>query len=293
MALQNAFIKISELLRKKNQMELGNDLGQMNISNDVQKPIDIHSNDIMVNAAKQIKGCIGYVSEEESELILFEERINDRGVILVFDPLDGSKNVLSNLTAGTIYALYDYDVVLDKILSIEEAGYALYGPATIMVSSLDDKVVLYQLDERNKVFSTVCYLSELNTKNEKILAINALNDLNNKYTELIDRYRADGYTHRWAGAMVADCHQVIMRGGIFMYPENMNAFQGKIRLIYEAVPMAYIFKLLGGVAIDTNDNCLVEKVRMDSLMNNIHHKVPVIMCSEEEYLKLTSLLFSK
>lgn len=293
MALQNAFIKISELLRNENQMELGDDLGQTNVSNDVQKPIDIHSNDIMVDAAKQIKGCIGYISEEENELILFKRRTNDQGLILVFDPLDGSKNVLSNLTAGTIYALYEYDVILDKIISIEEAGYALYGPATIMVSSLDDKVVLYQLDDRNKVFNTVCNLSKLNTKNEKILAINALNSLSNKYLEIIDRYRVDGYTQRWAGAMVADCHQILMRGGLFMYPENMKAFQGKIRLLYEAVPLAYIFELLGGVAVDTSNNSIIEKVKMELLSNSVHEKVPVIMSSEEEYLKLTSLLFSK
>lgn len=293
MALQNAFIKISELLRNENQMELGDDLGQTNVSNDVQKPIDIHSNDIMVDAAKQIKGCIGYISEEENELILFKRRTNDQGLILVFDPLDGSKNVLSNLTAGTIYALYEYNVILDKIISIEEAGYALYGPATIMVSSLDDKVVLYQLDDRNKVFNTVCNLSKLNTKNEKILAINALNSLSNKYLEIIDRYRVDGYTQRWAGAMVADCHQILMRGGLFMYPENMKAFQGKIRLLYEAVPLAYIFELLGGVAVDTSNNSIIEKVKMDLLSNSVHEKVPVIMSSEEEYLKLTSLLFSK
>lgn len=293
MALQNAFIKISELLRNENQMELGDDLGQTNVSNDVQKPIDIHSNDIMVDAAKQIKGCIGYISEEENELILFKRRTNDQGLILVFDPLDGSKNVLSNLTAGTIYALYEYNVILDKIISIEEAGYALYGPATIMVSSLDDKVVLYQLDDRNKVFNTVCNLSKLNTKNEKILAINALNSLSNKYLEIIDRYRVDGYTQRWAGAMVADCHQILMRGGLFMYPENMKAFEGKIRLLYEAVPLAYIFELLGGVAVDTSNNSIIEKVKMDLLSNSVHEKVPVIMSSEEEYLKLTSLLFSK
>lgn len=293
MALQNAFIKISELLRNENQMELGDDLGQTNVSNDVQKPIDIHSNDIMVDAAKQIKGCIGYISEEENELILFKRRTNDQGLILVFDPLDGSKNVLSNLTAGTIYALYEYNVILDKIISIEEAGYALYGPATIMVSSLDDKVVLYQLDDRNKVFNTVCNLSKLNTKNEKILAINALNSLSNKYLEIIDRYRVDGYTQRWAGAMVADCHQILMRGGLFMYPENMKAFQGKIRLLYEAVPLAYIFELLGGVAVDTSNNSIIEKVKMELLSNSVHEKVPVIMSSEEEYLKLTSLLFSK
>ena len=293
MALQNAFIKISELLRNENQMELGDDLGQTNVSHDVQKPIDIHSNDIMVDAAKQIKGCIGYISEEENELILFKRRTNDQGLILVFDPLDGSKNVLSNLTAGTIYALYEYNVILDKIISIEEAGYALYGPATIMVSSLDDKVVLYQLDDRNKVFNTVCNLSKLNTKNEKILAINALNSLSNKYLEIIDRYRVDGYTQRWAGAMVADCHQILMRGGLFMYPENMKAFQGKIRLLYEAVPLAYIFELLGGVAVDTSNNSIIEKVKMDLLSNSVHEKVPVIMSSEEEYLKLTSLLFSK
>jgi fructose-1,6-bisphosphatase I len=292
MALHNAFIEISELLRKKNQIELGSDLDKINESNDVQKPIDIKSNEIMINAAKNIRGCIGYISEEESELVLFD-KTKDHGLILVFDPLDGSKNILSNLTAGTIYALYSYNKRLDKIISIEEAGYALYGPATILVSTNERKVFLFQLDERNKIFYMVTEIPELSKRKEKILAINALNKLSSIYIEILERYRADGYTHRWDGAIVADCHQIIMRGGIFMYPENMKALEGKIRLLYEALPLAYIFELLGGVAYDTSNNSIIETIKMDSLSNSVHQKIPVIMSSKEEYLKLCSLLFSK
>ena len=87
-----------------------------------------------------------------------------------------------------------------------------------------------------------------------------------------------------------------MRGGVFLYPGNEKAENGKIRLLYEAVPLAYIFHLLGGMAIDTKNKLILEKVRDLSITNDdvdIHRAIPVIMTSQEEYLKLTSLLFNK
>jgi fructose-1,6-bisphosphatase I len=297
--LQKAFINISSLLQEKDQIQLGKDLNGTNASNDVQKPIDIQSNEIMINAAKEMPDVIGYISEEEREIVIFDNLPNEyisQGLILVFDPLDGSKNVLSNLTAGTIYGFYEYDLFSKKIVGIFESGYALYGPATIMVSTDRNNVTLYQLNKKEKKFKFVDVLSPLKTKKEKIISINAMNPVSETIRDVLTIYSNNGYTHRWAGAMVADCHQIIMRGGVFIYPENEKAENGKIRLLYEAAPLAYIFHLLGGMAIDTKNKLILEKVRDLSITNDdvdIHRAIPVIMTSQEEYLKLTSLLFNK
>lgn len=286
--IYNAFINISKILRNTELHHIGKDTLDTNTSNDIQKPIDIITNNILKDCVEEMPEFIGYISEEEKELTITRKE-RDRGFILVFDPLDGSKNVLSNLTVGTIYGIYEYDVDKDEIVFLVQSGYCLYGPSTLLVKTEQYDVSLFQLKDDSFEFQKKIEL--LNAKNEKIYSINASYDYEDKITQQLKLYNENGYTQRWLGAMVADTHQLIMRGGIFMYPGNEKMPSGKIRFLYEALPMAHIVTLLGGIAINTNGDMilgLLDGLKLKS--GKIHGTTPLIMCSENEYEKLKHIL---
>ena len=145
--LYDTFKSISKILRDSDIVELGADTNSINTSLDVQKNIDFLTNDLLKECIKHIPEIIGLVSEEDKEFTLLNPNAK-RGYVLVFDPLDGSKNVYCDLTMGTIYGIYEYDVELDKIISIYESGYALYGPSTILIrTDNNERVIQYHLDE--------------------------------------------------------------------------------------------------------------------------------------------------
>ena len=121
-SLYDAFINISQHLRYNDVMNLGRDLSTTNVSNDIQKNIDLYANQAIIDAIKTIPEICGYISEEDSTVV-FTNSSKKHGYVAVFDPLDGSKNVFSNITVGTIYGIYEYDIENDKLLSIKETGY--------------------------------------------------------------------------------------------------------------------------------------------------------------------------
>ena len=286
--IYNAFINISKILRNTELHHIGMDTSDTNASNDIQKPIDIITNNILKDCVEEMPEFIGYISEEEKELTIIRKE-RKKGFILVFDPLDGSKNVLSNLTVGTIYGIYEYDVDSDEIVFLVQSGYCLYGPSTLLVKTDQYDVSLFQL--KNDSFEFQKKIELLNAKNEKMYSINASYDYGDKITELVKIYNENGYTQRWLGAMVADTHQLVMRGGLFLYPGNKKMPNGKIRLLYEALPMAHIITLLGGKAINTNGDIilgLLDGLKLKS--GEIHGTTPLIMCSENEYEKLKHIL---
>ena len=285
--LYNAFKKISKSLRENDVVDLGNDTQSVNSTMDVQKPIDIISNDALKYAAHQITEIMGVISEEDNEFIIYKPGMK-RGYVLIFDPLDGSKNVYSNITVGTIYGIYEYDAIEDVIVSIYETGYCLYGPSTILVRTMkNEKVQQFHLDETNK-FVLMRDL-ELNKKSS-VCSVNMAYSLDNETEKLSKKLLLEeNCTQRWCGAMVTDCHQVIMRGGTFIYPGTKKNPNGKIRLLYEAIPMAHLFHVLGGCEIDASNESLLRKVKGFKLKQgqSIHIATPIILSTvhEKEYFQ--------
>ncbi|MDA0849391.1 MAG: hypothetical protein O2827_06535, partial [Verrucomicrobia bacterium] len=146
--LYQAFKEISDILKYRDVTKLGENTDEINESHDIKKNIDILTNDLIIDSLHYIPDVIGYVSEESEKLTIFpEKRHQKKGTIAVFDPLDGSKNVYSNITVGTIYGLYNYDVENDCICDVIETGYCLYGPSTILVKTMNnEKVGMYLLN---------------------------------------------------------------------------------------------------------------------------------------------------
>lgn len=271
--LYNAFKEVSSLLRFSNINLLGSDTNTTNVSLDVQKNIDIMANKLIADALASIDDVVGYISEENDKLFLKSDK---DGYLVVFDPVDGSKNVKSNITVGTIYSVYEYDNKNDKILSIYESGYCLYGPATILVKTTQENTLeQYFLDEKND-FVRIGNL-EKKTSNS-ILSVNMSYEYDKDIKTFIRIMKNKGCTQRWIGAMVADCHQIILNGGTFIYPATKEKPKGKIRLLYEALPFSHIFSCLGGTAINTNKNNIIDHLEFVKLKNDrIHNETPIIL----------------
>jgi len=274
--LYKAFINISTTLRYKDIFTLGSDTSQTNTSQDIQKNIDILANTEIVKAISGIEGIIGYISEEEEKLVLLNKDAKE-GQIVIFDPLDGSKNVYSDITVGTIYGIYNYDVEKDTIIDIVETGYSIYGPSTLLVRSINnEKVSVFSLNSNNEFD----YVSDLSTTEKNaIYSINMSYDYDKDIHYFVNKMKNDGCTQRWCGAMVADAHQVLMRGGTFIYPKTSKNPKGKIRYLYEALPFAHLFTLLGGAAVDLNIATIINRYKHLKLKKDtkIHGEIPIIL----------------
>jgi fructose-1,6-bisphosphatase I len=289
--LQTCFIKISELLRYGDLQDLGKDCN-VNSSLDKVKEIDIIANNIIIGFANSTENIVGYISEENTHVV-FKDNIesrkntNSKNYILAFDPLDGSKNVGSNITSGTLYCLLEYDIENDKVISVEEAGYCIYGAKTVMLIAKRFDVKLYELDRNNK-FNFIKKIYKI--PQGKIYHCNE--SYSNIYDEdvkiLMKHFKNNDYSLRYVGSIVADCHQIISEGGIFIYSNNKKYPEGKIRYYYEALPLSFIFSQIQGVGLDLNFKDILSNLKKVNLTKEyIHKRIPIILCNkiDSEYMQ--------
>lgn len=278
-----SFKKISEIVKYSNSDDLDAELDIKNNSDDTIKKLDYICNKILSDNVKDNEEFIGYMSEEEKDMTILKRETD--GYIVSFDPLDGSKNILTNITIGTIYCVYKYNYKKNQLEEIVEAGYCLYGPRTVLVRTEDKEVKYYLLNEYNEYK----YQKSLNLENSKskLYAVNESNPMFDDVKDLIQYYKITGYNQRWVGSMVADCHQILCKGGIFMYVNSHKYPSGKLRLFYEVLPFCYIFKIAGGIGLDSNYREIIKNYEIIPLENqNLHSKFPVILCSNNENKKL-------
>lgn len=281
-SLKISFIKISNTIRNNENNSLFKSVTLTNSSGDKVKKLDIISNDILKNNLKKIKSIKAIGSEEEDEFI-FTDNIDGK-YLICFDPLDGSSNIDVNITVGTIFAIYKYnDNNIINGNNIIMAGYCLYGSSTQLVIA-DSEVNIYQLDNNNN-FNLIFKNWKIPEKGD-LYAINESNKylMDDKYLKFIDKLINLNYSTRWVASLVADAHRTLMKGGFFSYPENSKNKNGKIRLLYEAYPIAYIFEIAGGKS-SNGKNCLLNI----PFPQNIHQKTPIILSSIYEFEIFNSL----
>lgn len=236
------------------------------------------------------ENIIGYVSEETKELTLFENYeidTNKDTYIAAFDPIDGTSNFCSNISVGSIYGIYKYCRIQRKILDIVEAGYCLYGIKNIMVHTFDGKVFMRELSLSNKV-PTEIHFNNIKDK-KKIYSINQSYEYEPEITYLLRNYRANNYSLRWVGTMVADAHRILLNDGIFYYPFSTRHKKGKIRMLYESIPFSYIFKLAGGIGLNSGNVNMLEMIQYLNI-DNPHKTSSVILASNNEYEKMIKML---
>jgi fructose-1,6-bisphosphatase I len=273
--------------------------GSDNVQGEVQKKLDVISNEILLDA-NEWGGHLAAMASEEMELPHAIPNRYPRGeYLLLFDPLDGSSNIDVNVSVGTIFSVLqcpegmtpDEKAFLQPGTRQVCAGYAIYGPNTLLVLTVGDGVCVFTLDREVGSF----ILTQANIRIPEDTREFAINASNARYWEPpIKQYvdellagkegpRGQDFNMRWVASMVADVHRIISRGGIFMYPvDSKNAKQGgKLRLMYEANPMAFIIEQAGGAATDGTQRIL------DLQPQRLHQRVPVVLGSKNEVARVT------
>ncbi|XP_078107520.1 fructose-1,6-bisphosphatase 1a isoform X1 [Sander vitreus] len=295
-SLCTAVKAISSAVRKAGIAHLFGIAGSTNVTGDQVKKLDILSNDLVINMIKSSFTSCVLVSEENENAIIIEPELRGKYVVC-FDPLDGSSNIDCLVSIGTIFAIYKKTTddepcekdALQPGRTLVAAGYALYGSATMMVISTGEGVNGFMLDPALGEFILV----DRDVKIKKRGKIYSVNEGYAKYfdpavTEYLQKkkFPQDGsepYGARYIGSMVADVHRTLMYGGIFLYPGNVKSPQGKLRLLYEGNPMAFIMEQAGGMASTGFEPIL------DIQPEGIHQRAPVAMGSPDDVLEYIAI----
>ena len=279
---------------------LGGVLGSLdseNVQGEVQKKLDVMSNEILLEANEWGGHLAAMASEEMETIHRIPHRYPKGEYLLLFDPLDGSSNIDVNVSIGTIFSVLQApadaagrDIEENDFLQPGSrqvaAGYAVYGPQSMLVLTVGTGVVGFTLDR--EMGSWV--LTSENMRIPEETAEFAINMSNMRHWEPpVKRYIDDclagktgplgkDYNMRWIASMVADVHRIMTSGGIFMYPRDARASgkKGKLRLMYEANPMSFLVEQAGGAAIDGNIRIL------DAVPDGLHQRIGVILGSKNE-----------
>ena len=277
--------------------------GSDNVQGEAQKKLDVLSNEILLDA-NEWGGHLAAMASEEMDLpFTIPHRYPQGEYLLLFDPLDGSSNIDVDVSIGTIFSVLKCPEGAD--LSTPEsseaaflqpgvaqvaAGYAVYGPTTVLVLTVGDGVACFTLDREQGSF----VLTQEAMRIPADTAEFAINMANQRHWEApVQRYVAEmqqgkegplgkDYNMRWVGSMVADVHRIVTRGGIFMYPLDAKTRDkgGKLRLMYEANPMAFLVEQAGGAASTGYRRIL------DIAPERLHQRVPVILGSKNEVARV-------
>ena len=291
-SLAKAAIKISTSIRniKAEKIDSNNDK-KINSDGDIQKPLDIISDEILISFLKKSPAA-GYASEEQEGHIDFK---NNNNFIVLADPLDGSSNIDVNVSIGTIFSIMSKNnLPLEKAFiqngsHQKSSGFFVYGPQTTLFMTVGVGTSLFALDEVLGKFILIkdnINIPETTTE----FAINAayrrfwdsatlqyINDCQNGESGP----RKKNFGMRWVGSLVADASRIFNRGGIFLYPSDMREKykNGRLRLTYEANPIAFLVEQANGEATDGHKNILNLEV------NELHQRSPLIFGSKEEVLE--------
>ncbi|WP_417582127.1 class 1 fructose-bisphosphatase [Pelagibacterium sp.] len=265
----------------------------VNVQGEVQKKLDVVSNDIFLRRGGASGVLAAMVSEELDDIEIVRDAGKARHA-LIFDPLDGSSNLEINGAVGSIFSVLDLGkssgITTQDVLQAGKkqvaAGYALYGPATLLVLTTGQGVAVFSLDEANAEFVVVRDNVEIPSEAAEF-AINASRQTRwyAPTRSFIDACVAGksgpfgkSYNMRWCAAMVADLHRILCRGGVFLYPEDegTKAKGGRLRLLYEANPMSMIVEAAGGASSTGTQRLL------DIEPESLHQRIGIIIGSREE-----------
>ncbi|MFK4770165.1 class 1 fructose-bisphosphatase [Rhizobium sp. ZW T2_16] len=276
--------EISDKLRTSSLDGLTGATEITNVQGEAQKPLDILSNEIMLEACRKSPSVSFAVSEElDSEIAIH----GDGKYAVIFDPLDGSSNLDVNVTVGTIFSVIRASTsgeILKNGRGQLIAGYAAYGPQTTLVLTVGKGVQIFTLNAEGVYLMTSADAKIVPEAKE--FAINAArrSSWDDAVASYIEEAIDTGHNMRWVGSMVADTHRIFNRGGVFLYPADRNkpASGGRLRLLYEANPIGLLVEAAGGAAIIGTSTIL------DIEPTSLHQRVPVIFGSKNEVDKISA-----
>jgi fructose-1,6-bisphosphatase I len=287
-------------VNKAGLVDILGDYGTMNVQGEDVKKLDIFANNQFMGVLQHGISCAGIGSEELDDIVLFDDEVSNRSkYVCLFDPLDGSSNIDVNVSIGTIFSVYRRISELGKPATKEDflqpgnkqvaAGYVIYGSSTMLVYATRRGINGFTLDQSIGEFT----LSHPDIKCPELGKIYSVNHGNFfRYNEGVKQYitacqkknKTNGgpYTQRYIGSMVADVHRNLIKGGIFMYPGTTDKPNGKLRLLYECNPFAFIVEKAGGKATDGNQRIL------DIIPTEVHQRTPFFVGSMKMMEELES-----
>lgn len=293
--LRDLTLAIKVIWREVSKAGLVNILGSAgkeNIHGDAVKKLDVFADETIYKAMDHGGHLCVMASEENEDVLHIPDNYPKGKYVLLYDPLDGSSNIDANITIGTIFSIYRRVSPSGKGTLADctqpgykqiAAGYVVYGSSTMMVYTTGDGVHGFTLDPSIGEF----LLSHENIRIPKQGKIYSVNEGNYaywesgvkkyiKYLQEEDKATNRPYSGRYIGSLVADFHRTLLYGGIFLYPNDSKHPDGKLRLMYEANPMAFIVEQAGGRASNGSRRIL------DVVPNKLHQKVPLFIGSEND-----------
>lgn len=277
---------------------------QQNIQGEVQQKLDVYANEQFIMALQNRGEVCGLASEENDDLIAFDTPLARSGkYVIMIDPLDGSSNIDVNVSIGTIFSVYRRKTEIGSLATLEDflqpgvqqvaAGYIIYGSSTMLVYTTGHGVHGFTLEPSIGTF----FLSHPNIQIPEDGSIYSVNEGNfDSFEEGIKKYiqhcrskeNASGkpYSARYIGSLVADFHRNLLKGGIYMYPGTQKDPNGKLRLLYECNPLAFIAEQAGGVASTGKQRV------MEIQPTTLHQRVPYLVGSKNMVNKALEFLNS-
>ncbi len=272
--------------------------GAQNIHGEKTQKLDLEANQILIELLAS-SGDFGLMLSEENDDVVPTSTLDNARYVVAFDPLDGSSNLGVNISVGTIFTIFkratsvgpasekDFYQAGKKAVA---AGYAMYGSSTVFVYSCGRGVHEFTLDPDIGEFLLTNEDLKI-PRTGKTFSINEGNTLRweKKVKTFVDKVKGDAkeigapYSARYIGSLVADFHRTLHQGGIFLYPGDSKNPRGKLRLLYECIPIAYVAEQAGGRATDGNRPVL------DIVPTDIHERCPLIVGSSEELVLFESL----
>lgn len=279
-------------VNKAGLVDILGDYGTTNVQGEEVKKLDIFANNQFMGVLRHGISCAGIGSEEMDDIVVFDDIVSNQSkYVCLFDPLDGSANIDVNVSIGTIFSVFRRVSELGKPATKADflqqgikqvaAGYIIYGSSTMMVYATRRGVNGFTLDQSIGEF-TLSHPDIKCPETGKIYSVNHGNYF--QYEEKVQKYinacqrktkdNGGPYTQRYIGSMVADVHRNLIKGGIFMYPGTTDKPKGKLRLLYECNPFAFIVEIAGGKA--TNGNIRILEVEA----TEIHQRTPMFIGSK-------------
>ena len=281
---------IQDRVRQAGLLDVLGATGASNVQGEMVQKLDVIANETLMQ-------CLGYrgnvgmmISEEDAEPRIVQDVGEAGRYVVLFDPLDGSSNIDVNVPIGTIFSILrrkpdiDRSDAMPHILQpgIQQvaAGYVLYGSSTVMVYTAGDGVHIFTLDPSIGAY----VLTQENVQmpeNGKTYSVNEAYSRTfprgvQEYLEWAKSEEAGGYSLRYVGSLVSDFHRTLLRGGVFLYPPTQKDQSGKLRLLYEANPIAFLAEQAGGIASDGRQRILEKQPQL------IHERTPLVVGNRDE-----------
>jgi len=294
--------RVNVEVNKAGLVDILGDTGDVNVQGEEVKKLDEFANDQFTRVLRHGISCAGIASEELDDVVIFDNEVSRNSkYICMFDPLDGSTNIDVNVSIGTIFSVYRRVTEVGTSLTIKDflqpgmrqvaAGYIIYGSSTILVYATKRGVNGFTLDPSIGEFC-LSHPGIHCPENGKMYSVNHGNFF--LYSEEVKKYidicqrknKSNGgpYTQRYIGSMVSDVHRNLIRGGIFMYPGTIEKPKGKLRLLYECNPFAYIVEVAGGKATDGTQRILEKQP------TELHERTPFFIGSSAMMAELEECL---